>query len=160
MASVDTMAFSFISSPSICAVSSKAKHPICSHCNIAGHTVDKCYKLHGYPPSYKSRMNPTGNKAFSSSQSVQANQVSSSSLGSPVATLFVSQCQQIIDFLHSQLRASPSLPTSSSSLPSFSSSPTDGPFVASFTNLFFLFFNSFFFMDFRHKSYTPCLLFS
>ena len=26
---------------------------ICSHCNIQGHTMDKCYKLHGYPPGYK-----------------------------------------------------------------------------------------------------------
>ena len=23
--------------------------PFCSHCKILGHTVDRCYKLHGYP---------------------------------------------------------------------------------------------------------------
>ncbi|KAG7951562.1 hypothetical protein I3843_12G013900, partial [Carya illinoinensis] len=23
--------------------------PICTHCNLARHTVDRCYKLHGYP---------------------------------------------------------------------------------------------------------------
>lgn len=27
--------------------------PLCTHCGILGHTKDKCYKLHGYPPSYK-----------------------------------------------------------------------------------------------------------
>jgi hypothetical protein len=31
----------------------KKDRPICSHCGITGHTVDKCYKLHGYPPGYK-----------------------------------------------------------------------------------------------------------
>ena len=32
---------------------SKKDRPLCSHCNILGHTIDKCYKLHGYPPGYK-----------------------------------------------------------------------------------------------------------
>lgn len=27
--------------------------PIYSHCGIKGHVVDRCYKLHGYPPGYK-----------------------------------------------------------------------------------------------------------
>ncbi|XP_073024419.1 uncharacterized protein [Primulina eburnea] len=26
--------------------------PICSHCHFPNHNVDKCYKLHGYPPSH------------------------------------------------------------------------------------------------------------
>ena len=26
--------------------------PICSHCGLKGHTADKCYKLHGYPPGF------------------------------------------------------------------------------------------------------------
>lgn len=30
---------------------------ICSHCNFIGHTVDTCYKLHGYPPSWNGRNN-------------------------------------------------------------------------------------------------------
>jgi hypothetical protein len=25
-------------------------HPTCSHCSIIGHTIEKCYKLHRYPP--------------------------------------------------------------------------------------------------------------
>lgn len=25
----------------------------CSHCNKPGHTVDNCYKKHGFPPNYK-----------------------------------------------------------------------------------------------------------
>jgi len=31
---------------------------ICSHCNIPGHTVDKCYRLHGYPPGFKFTKKP------------------------------------------------------------------------------------------------------
>ena len=27
--------------------------PQCTHCGAMGHVVDKCYKLHGYPPGYK-----------------------------------------------------------------------------------------------------------
>lgn len=27
--------------------------PICTHCGRTGHTVQKCYKLHGYPPDHK-----------------------------------------------------------------------------------------------------------
>ena len=26
---------------------------ICTHCGINGHTVENCYKKHGYPPGYK-----------------------------------------------------------------------------------------------------------
>jgi hypothetical protein len=28
-------------------------HPTCSHCGVAGHTVEKCYKVHGYPLGFK-----------------------------------------------------------------------------------------------------------
>ena len=40
---------------------------MCSHCGVIGHTIEKCYKLHGYPPGYKPK---GGNKAM-------ANQVAS-----------------------------------------------------------------------------------
>ena len=29
------------------------ERPICTHCGKMGHTVDKCYKLHGFPPRFK-----------------------------------------------------------------------------------------------------------
>ena len=44
----------------------KDRH-VCTYCGLTGHIVDKCYKLHGYPPSYKPK---GGNKAM-------ANQVAS-----------------------------------------------------------------------------------
>ena len=32
--------------------------PICTHCGKTGHTVDKCYKLHGFPPGFKFKNKP------------------------------------------------------------------------------------------------------
>lgn len=26
---------------------------LCSHCDYIGHTIEKCYKIHGYPPGFK-----------------------------------------------------------------------------------------------------------
>ncbi|XP_075665179.1 uncharacterized protein LOC142634810 [Castanea sativa] len=35
-------------------VGTKGKEkPICTHCGKIGHTVDKCYRLHGFPPGFK-----------------------------------------------------------------------------------------------------------
>lgn len=38
-----------------CVVSFKER----TQCGYAGHTVDKCYKLHGYPPGYKAKQKST-----------------------------------------------------------------------------------------------------
>ena len=29
--------------------------PTCSHCGLLGHTIEKCYKIHGYTPGYKTK---------------------------------------------------------------------------------------------------------
>ena len=31
----------------------KKDRPFCTHCNYHDHTIDKCYKIHGYPPSFR-----------------------------------------------------------------------------------------------------------
>ncbi|XP_073285756.1 uncharacterized protein [Primulina huaijiensis] len=31
------------------------ERPFCSACNMHGHTLDTCYKIHGYPPGFKPR---------------------------------------------------------------------------------------------------------
>ncbi|XP_056859969.1 uncharacterized protein LOC130508462 [Raphanus sativus] len=31
----------------------RGNRPLCTHCGQLGHTVAKCFKLHGYPPGYK-----------------------------------------------------------------------------------------------------------
>ena len=52
---------------------SKQERPLYSHYGIQGHTIEKCYKLHGYPLGYK-----TWGK--SNSPKVQINQTSSNIL--------------------------------------------------------------------------------
>ena len=58
--SSDSMAFNTISSASApssaAATTFRGKNrPICSHCGITGHTAEKCYHLHGYPPGFKAK---------------------------------------------------------------------------------------------------------
>ncbi|XP_010462665.1 PREDICTED: uncharacterized protein LOC104743259 [Camelina sativa] len=31
----------------------RSNRPLCTHCGQMGHTIQKCYRLHGYPPDYK-----------------------------------------------------------------------------------------------------------
>ena len=33
----------------------KKERPFCTHCNFHGHTIERCYKIHGYPPGHKPR---------------------------------------------------------------------------------------------------------
>ncbi|XP_061368074.1 uncharacterized protein LOC133311079 [Gastrolobium bilobum] len=47
----------------------KPRRPFCTHCSMTGHTIEKCFHLHGYPPGFKGRMknNPgQGNTGFNS----------------------------------------------------------------------------------------------
>ncbi|XP_010552464.2 PREDICTED: uncharacterized protein LOC104822813 [Tarenaya hassleriana] len=39
--------------------------PLCTHCGMYGHTVNKCYKLHGYPPGYRSNQRISDTKTIS-----------------------------------------------------------------------------------------------
>uniref|UniRef100_A0A2N9HJK3 Integrase catalytic domain-containing protein n=1 Tax=Fagus sylvatica TaxID=28930 RepID=A0A2N9HJK3_FAGSY len=68
----------------------KKDKPICSHGGITGHTVDKCYKLHGYPPGYKFKA-----KMHSAHQS-------STVVEDPHLPFTQAQCQQLLSMLSSQ----------------------------------------------------------
>ena len=58
-------------------------------------TIEKCYKIHGYLPGYKSRARPA------------ANQVTASTLGhydgNASLSITSKQCQPLISFLNSQM---------------------------------------------------------
>ena len=60
--------------------------PVCTHCGVSGHTVEKCYRIHGFPPGYKF------NKGKNAPPS--AHQVSASQL--PIT---YEQCQQLLSML-------------------------------------------------------------
>ncbi|KAL5578709.1 hypothetical protein UlMin_011151 [Ulmus minor] len=94
----------------------QSEKPTCSHCGYVGHTIDKCYKLHGYPPGFrfKNGTTPTNVNRFSSSSASNisampmTNQASLMSdkaddSSDPVSSLSLSQCQQLIAMLSTQL---------------------------------------------------------
>ncbi|KAJ1410690.1 hypothetical protein SESBI_21711 [Sesbania bispinosa] len=39
----------------------KKDRPTCTHCGLLGHNVDKCYKIHGYPPGHPKSKNKVSN---------------------------------------------------------------------------------------------------
>ena len=62
---------------------------ICSHCGVSGHTIEKCYRLHGFPPGYKFT------KGKNAPHSV--NQVSETT--APQLPITYAQCQQLMEML-------------------------------------------------------------
>jgi hypothetical protein len=76
----------------------KKDRPLCSHCGITGHTVDKCYKLHRYPPGYKFK-----GKMHSTNQS-------SANVEDPHLPFTQAQCRQLLSMLSSQASLQSSQP--------------------------------------------------
>lgn len=70
-----------------------AQRPICTHCGKAGHVVQKCFKIHGFPPGYKSynNKNTSHSKNVQSQPKYQGQQSASapSSMSNAVATVCV-----------------------------------------------------------------------
>lgn len=50
------------------AYNTQKQRPICSHCGYTGHTVDKCYKIHGYPPGFKHKVKQSEKSSHSDTQ--------------------------------------------------------------------------------------------
>ncbi|GMI87863.1 hypothetical protein HRI_002455600 [Hibiscus trionum] len=48
----------------------KKSRPQYSHCNLMGHTKEKCYRLHGYPPSYHTKQHVARSNAVSNDSSI------------------------------------------------------------------------------------------
>ncbi|XP_073125519.1 uncharacterized protein [Henckelia pumila] len=75
---------------------------MCSYCHFTNYTIEKCFKLHGYPP---------GHPRYNHSQyqhKGQAHQVSSNAEFSSNAStdnLTQNQCSQLIEFLSTKLQA-------------------------------------------------------
>ena len=98
---------------------SKTKHqkrdqPICTYCKIHGHTVDMCYKLHGFPLGYKPKIKGQVNVVGINSIEAQNSGTSIGPQGSgkprefSVSSLSVDQCDQLIGMLSTRLVASTS----------------------------------------------------
>ena len=70
----------------------KKERPLCTHCNMLGHTMDKCYKLHGYPPSYKQKGKFNANQV----SYPQGTAVENSSIASTQCPITKAQCEQLL----------------------------------------------------------------
>ena len=77
---------------------SKGKdRPICSHYGRLGHTMEKCFKLHGFPPGFK----PKGKTSMVNQVGVQ-DDLAKNGHSSNDATQFTftqKQCQQLLTML-------------------------------------------------------------
>ncbi|XP_059429062.1 uncharacterized protein LOC132162859 [Corylus avellana] len=89
----------------------KKEKPVCCHCKIPGHTVDKCYKLHGYPPRFQFTRNRSAFAPHLANyvQDVAVMEESSppSEQFSPQLPINFDQCQQLMSMLK-QFSPSPS----------------------------------------------------
>ncbi|KAA8520102.1 hypothetical protein F0562_014358 [Nyssa sinensis] len=84
----------------------KRDGPYCTHCKILGHTVDHCYKIHGYPLGYKFRSNNNSNAAAHQVSTSDDRSDQSNSFGGFVQNLNSNQYQQLMPMLSTHLSSS------------------------------------------------------
>ncbi|XP_030927833.1 uncharacterized protein LOC115954102 [Quercus lobata] len=77
--------------------------PICSHCGRLGHTMEKCFKLHGFPPGFQ----PKGKTSMVNQVGVQDDLAENgqSSNDANQFTFTQEQCQQFLTMLGNQIQA-------------------------------------------------------
>ncbi|XP_010544634.1 PREDICTED: uncharacterized protein LOC104817234 [Tarenaya hassleriana] len=92
------------------------QHPLCTHCGLYGHTVQKCYKLHGYPPGYKpssQAKSSSASKSFSRIVSpmpgpyanlVTENSIKPSPVVPELGSFSIAQLQELCSKISSQLK--------------------------------------------------------
>lgn len=68
--------------------------PVCTHCGKTGHKVEKCYRLHGFPPGFKFTKNRNASAHVTSTD--QEDQ------STPGLSTLQEQCQSLITSLQSQ----------------------------------------------------------
>ncbi|KAA8535721.1 hypothetical protein F0562_030716 [Nyssa sinensis] len=81
----------------------KRDRPYCMHCKILGHTVDRYYKIHGYPPGYKFRSNNNSNAVAHQVSTSDDRSDQSNSFGGFVQNLNSNQYQQLMSMLSTHL---------------------------------------------------------
>lgn len=92
----------------------KKERPFCTHCNFHGHTPDRCYKLHGYPPGYKQKQRPQNvsianaivNQLSDQSSPCNSSEQAHGQLGHFLKTLSDTQYQQLMTMLSTHLVSS------------------------------------------------------
>ncbi|KAG7556653.1 Retrotransposon Copia-like N-terminal [Arabidopsis suecica] len=111
--------------------------PKCSHCSRIGHTVDKCYKVHGYPPGHpRAKKNNYVGSAKMTSSEVMVTQKENV----PVEQnedMSKDQLQQMISYLSSQLQSNTISSSPDKAIASTSNSvPTISQMTGTFLSLY------------------------
>jgi hypothetical protein len=78
----------------------RKEKPICSHCGIPGHTIDKCYRVHGFPPGFKFTKNQSSVHSMSQRQGAEL-----TTIAPPQLPITLEQCQQLMAFIQHQSTA-------------------------------------------------------
>jgi hypothetical protein len=75
--------------------------PMCSHCGLTGHTIAKCYKVHGYPPGFQfTRNKPAPHSANQVQQHDSSNfQQQQQVHHTPQLKDISEQCQHLMEML-------------------------------------------------------------
>lgn len=109
-----------ISQPSINAMHpaqhQRPSRPLCTHCGLSSHTVDKCYKVHGYPPGFKSKRAIHADKQplqmpakpVVANISLTDNHTNDFTATSSMTTLTKDQIQGVIEYFSAQMQLSQS----------------------------------------------------
>ncbi|XP_056841747.1 uncharacterized protein LOC130494925 [Raphanus sativus] len=91
--------------------SNRSNRPLCSHCGYSGHTMDKCYKIHGFSPGFKSKRVAAAEKQATPVKPVVANMTHTDLTNDSIATgmmntLSKDQIQGVIEYFNAQLQLS------------------------------------------------------
>ncbi|KAG7585392.1 Retrotransposon gag domain [Arabidopsis thaliana x Arabidopsis arenosa] len=113
------------------------KKPKCSHCSRIGHTVDKCYKVHGYPPGHpRAKKNNYVGSANMTSSEVMVTQKENVP-AEQNEDMSKDQLQQMISYLSSQLQSNTISPSPDKAIASTSNSvPTISQMTGTFLSLY------------------------
>ncbi|KAG7588381.1 Integrase catalytic core [Arabidopsis suecica] len=102
----------------------KPQKVICSHCGYTGHTVDKCYKIHGYPMGFKHKNKNQADKTVNVNHTAPVKPVVAQLAMTETATndlltgltrvLTKDQINGVVAYFNSQLQNTPPATASSS----------------------------------------------
>ena len=116
------------------------KKPKCTHCNRIGHTVDKCYKVHGYPPGHPRAKENTyvGSTNLASTDQIET-QAPPTMSATGHETMSNDHIQQLISYLSTKLQ-SPSITSCFDKAIASSSNPV--PSISQITGTFLSLYDS------------------
>lgn len=78
--------------------------PFCIHCKKTGHTQDKCYRLHGFPPGYRTQSSQSHANYVDVDQCQSYTQTTTTSnVHDALTALTQQQCENLIAMLSGQL---------------------------------------------------------